>query len=160
MGLYQVPNDSMSPLLETGDVLLALRPPFGFSIPFLGQKLGGRPPTRNELVIIRREHGSAGVRRVIGLPGDRIILTNQHIYANPPEGFYTPERILIDVVVPPGSVFTTVDNLAATDEARKDGLIKLEQVEAGVQMILFSNAGDAAKPPARKENSPFFRVVH
>lgn len=67
-----VPSVSMLPALDVGDVFLAVRWPYGSP---LAARLGGRGPRRGEIVVFRGAEGRGDiVKRVIGLPGDRVAL--------------------------------------------------------------------------------------
>jgi signal peptidase I len=58
---YTIPSTSMLPTLMVGDYVVALKEPFR-----------DRFPTRGEVVVFVGPDGSDFVKRVVGLPGDRI----------------------------------------------------------------------------------------
>jgi signal peptidase I len=77
---FMIPSGSMLPGLMIGDYLFAAKWPYGFSRyafpfglpPFHGRILG-REPRRGDIVVFRYPGGSDDyVKRLIGLPGDRI----------------------------------------------------------------------------------------
>jgi signal peptidase I len=72
VGVYRVESTSMLPTLEPLDVLAGMRTG---AIPFL-PKASAALPARGELVVFRKPSGVDGppllVKRVVGLPGDRI----------------------------------------------------------------------------------------
>jgi signal peptidase I len=89
---YYVPSGSMEPTLQIGDALLATKYPYGYSsaslpifvtLPATRRVLGGLPQ-RGDVVVFRwpGERGKIGVKRVIGLPGDRIALARGRVYIN------------------------------------------------------------------------------
>jgi signal peptidase I len=78
---FYIPSESMMPTLMKGDRLIATRYPYGWSyaslpIHLLGYtpgRLFGRTPERGDVVIVvRRGNNEDLIKRVIGLPGDRI----------------------------------------------------------------------------------------
>lgn len=89
---YHVPSASMMPTLLTGDQLIASKYPYGYSkysspiglVPeFSGRMLGVRPE-RGDVVVFRlpREPSITYVKRLIGLPGDRIQTRGGRLYIN------------------------------------------------------------------------------
>jgi signal peptidase I len=89
---FIVPSGSMEPTLLVGDELLASKYAYGygrFSLP-LGQlpdvagRILGRPAARGDVVVFRlpRDPAQVYVKRVIGLPGDRIQMNAGELYIN------------------------------------------------------------------------------
>jgi signal peptidase I len=89
---YYVPSGSMEPTLQIGDALLATKYPYGYSsaslpifitLPNTPRVLGALP-RRGDIVVFRwpGERGKIGVKRVIGLPGDRIAMVHGRVYIN------------------------------------------------------------------------------
>ena len=81
---FYVPSGSMEPTLQIGDELLATKFPYGYSSASLPgflvlpntKRLFGELPKRGDVVVFRwpGDRGQVWVKRVIGLPGDRIAL--------------------------------------------------------------------------------------
>lgn len=81
---FYVPSGSMEPTLLIGDELLATKYPYGYSTASLPAfvvlpetpRLFGDLPKRGDVVVFRwpGDRGQVWVKRVIGLPGDRISL--------------------------------------------------------------------------------------
>jgi len=81
---YYVPSGSMQPTLLIGDQLLATKYPYGYSTASLplsivlpsSARIFGALPERGDVVVFRKpgEPSTIFVKRVIGLPGDRIAL--------------------------------------------------------------------------------------
>ena len=68
----------MLPTLEPGDRMLLNRLAYGFKVPFTSTRFGARPPARGDMVVFKAT-GATGadgaqsiVKRVVGLPGDRV----------------------------------------------------------------------------------------
>lgn len=89
---YYVPSGSMEPTLQIGDALLATKYPYGYSAASLPifvtlpdtPRVLGALPQRGDIVVFRwpGERGKIGVKRVIGLPGDRIAMERGRLYIN------------------------------------------------------------------------------
>jgi signal peptidase I len=71
---YKVPTSSMAPTLLPGDFIFAYRLPLGLKIPFTQTKIGVNPPKRGQIVVFSypEQPRVTYVKRVIGVPGDRI----------------------------------------------------------------------------------------
>lgn len=89
---FTIPSESMEPLLLKGDYLVVSKFSYGwsrFSLPFhpplFRGRLFDRSPPRGDVVVFNHEEGgrrSDYVKRVIGLPGDRIQLIGAVLYLN------------------------------------------------------------------------------
>ena len=89
---FYVPSGSMQPTLAIGDAVFAAKFPYGYSrysIPFVnGPTPKGRflehMPTVGDVVVFRlpRETSITYVKRVIGLPGDRIQMKQGRLWIN------------------------------------------------------------------------------
>ncbi|MCA1748667.1 MAG: signal peptidase I [Sphingomonadales bacterium] len=78
---FYIPSESMMPGLIKGDRLVVTKYPYGWSyvspsfhvLPFIEGRLFGRMPERGDIVItVPRGGRSDYIKRVIGLPGDRL----------------------------------------------------------------------------------------
>src|SRR5476649_2838251 len=78
---YTIPSSSMEPGLVTGDYIVVSKWTYGWSrasIPFnpplFKGRIRGRAPARGDVVVFRlpRDPGEAYIKRLIGLPGDRV----------------------------------------------------------------------------------------
>jgi signal peptidase I len=89
---YYVPSGSMEPTLQIGDALLATKYPYGYSSASLPifvtlpdtRRVLGALPQRGDVVVFRwpGERGKIGVKRVMGLPGDRIAMRDGRVSIN------------------------------------------------------------------------------
>jgi signal peptidase I len=89
---FYVPSGSMEPTLQIGDELLAMKYPYGYSSASLPgffvlpktQRLFGALPKRGDVVVFRwpGDRSQVWVKRVIGLPGDRIALQDGRVFIN------------------------------------------------------------------------------
>jgi len=89
---FYVPSASMEPTLLIGDELLATKFPYGYGTASLPSFIDVSPservlaalPKRGDVVVFRwpGDPSQTWVKRVIGLPGDRIALHNGRVYIN------------------------------------------------------------------------------
>src|SRR5277367_2745221 len=89
---YYVPSGSIEPTLQIGDELLATKYPYGYSSaslpPFINlpdtQRILAALPQRGDVVVFRwpGDRSQIWVKRVIGLPGDRIAMRNGRVWIN------------------------------------------------------------------------------
>ena len=89
---FYVPSASMEPTLLIGDALLASKYPYGYSAASLPvnvaipstQRVLGALPDRGEVVVFRwpGDTSQVWVKRVIGLPGDRVQMRSGHLWIN------------------------------------------------------------------------------
>jgi signal peptidase I len=88
---YTVPTPSMVPTLLVGDKLVASKYAYGYSrysvpigeLPMKGRVLD-HPPERGDVIVFRlpRDTSETYVKRVIGLPGDRVQMKHGRLYIN------------------------------------------------------------------------------
>jgi signal peptidase I len=89
---FYVPSGSMEPTLLIGDELLATKYPYGYSTASLpavfelpsSPRILGALPKRGDVVVFRwpGDRSQVWVKRVIGLPGDRIAMRGGHAVIN------------------------------------------------------------------------------
>lgn len=75
-GFMEVSSNSMEPTLHQGDLILVCR------IGWLPRYVGVLRLTRTELVVFRPAGEQAQVKRLIGLPGDRVRLSRGQLILN------------------------------------------------------------------------------
>ncbi len=88
---FIVPSGSMEPTLQIGDEIAAAKYAYGYGpysspvgvLPFNGRILA-QPPERGDIVVfaLPRDPSETYVKRVIGLPGDRIQMQHGDLYIN------------------------------------------------------------------------------
>jgi signal peptidase I len=89
---YYVPSGSMEPTLQIGDELLATKYAYGYSSASLPlfftlpetQRILGGMPVRGDIVVFRwpGDRSEIWVKRVVGLPGDRIAMHEGRLWIN------------------------------------------------------------------------------
>lgn len=81
---FQIPSGSMIPTLEVGDFILVNKFAYGVRLPVIGSKvIPVDDPERGEVMVFIPPHDDRYfIKRVIGLPGDMILIENNQVYIN------------------------------------------------------------------------------
>lgn len=88
---FKIPSGSMYPTLYVGDYLFVSKYTYGYSkhslpwsIPLLDGRIWKSAPNRGDVVVFKypRDNRTDFIKRVIGLPGDKIKLENGRLYIN------------------------------------------------------------------------------
>ena len=160
MQVMYIPSASMEPGLKVGDKILVKPASFGFVNPFTGDHIteGDFQNLNRGDVVIAKFAYSADVRyikRVIGLPGDRVFVSQDGISINGnlshfqktdnPQIFnvkldrgnfkvkiagFENFHVQQEVTVPSGHVFLLGDNLTKSSDSRDLGFIPLKSLIA------------------------------
>jgi len=98
---YRVPSPSMVPTLLVGDELIGSKFAYGYGkysspiglMPDFSGRLFGEAPERGDVIVFRlpRDPSTTYVKRLIGLPGDRIQMQEGRLYIN---GVIVPRRAI------------------------------------------------------------------
>jgi signal peptidase I len=154
---FKIPSGSMEDSLLIGDHILVNKLAYALQLPVLDIKihflglLG--PPQRGDIIVFPfpRDPSRDFIKRVIGLPGDRVEVRNHHAYVNGealkepyvrldehaagrPSGYshWGPE------VVPPGKLFVMGDHRDNSADSRDWGFLDSEQVKGRAFIIYWS----------------------
>lgn len=82
---FRIPSGSMMPTLLIGDFILVNKFTYGLRLPVLNTKVVDiNEPQRGDIVVFRfpKDPTVDYIKRVIGLPGDRIAYYNKQLYVN------------------------------------------------------------------------------
>jgi len=81
---FVIPSGSMLPTLQVGDYILVNKYRYGLRLPVLGTKvLAVGEPARGDVMVFYPPHlDSYYIKRVIGLPGDRVRYDNRELFIN------------------------------------------------------------------------------
>jgi signal peptidase I len=133
---FYVPSGSMQPTLLIGDELVVSKFPYGYSRyslpiaigPSVPERLLGRLPARGDVVVFRlpRDPSQTLVKRVVGLPGDRVQMRDGRLWIN---GKMLPLRRdgFGDVEQEDGTIVRAARYVEALPGGREHPLFKLAQ---------------------------------
>ena len=88
---FNIPSGSMKPNLLVGDFIFVSKWSYGysrhslpFSIPLIPNKIFSKMPNRGDVVVFKtpQDNRTDYIKRVIGLPGDKIKIINGEISLN------------------------------------------------------------------------------
>lgn len=82
---FRIPSNSMMPTLLTGDFILVNKFSYGLRLPVLNQKIIALgEPKRGDVVVFRYPNNPTidYIKRVVGVPGDKITYTDRKLYIN------------------------------------------------------------------------------
>ncbi|WII73433.1 signal peptidase I [Bdellovibrio sp. 22V] len=81
---YKVPTGSMQPTLKPGDFIFSSRISYGFPLPFSQKKAAASMPERGDVVVFSypNQPSVIYVKRVVGLPGDRVQIIKGRLFLN------------------------------------------------------------------------------
>src|SRR6266478_6359645 len=166
---FNIPSGSMKATLLVGDYLFVSKYSYGyshyslpFSPPLFSGRIWGSPPDRGDVVVFRlpKDDSTDYIKRVIGLPGDRIQMIEGllHINGQPvkreretlPNGVSYTTLDLVDngfydntpvYQVPDGHYFMMGDNRDNSTDSRvlsQVGYVPFENIVGRAQIIFFS----------------------
>ena len=81
---FQIPSQSMLPTLKVGDFILVSKSTYGVRLPVLRTKLVNvSSPERGDVMVFFPPHEDRYfIKRVVGLPGDKVQVLNGVLYVN------------------------------------------------------------------------------
>ncbi|MCK6255780.1 signal peptidase I [Fictibacillus sp. KIGAM418] len=139
---YVVYGESMMPTIQNGNRLIVNK---------LGYNLG--EPKRFDLIVFHANAKEDYIKRVIGMPGERIAYQNDHLYINGKQidepylddykkhitsgnltGDFTLEEVTGQKVIPKGKVFVMGDNRLHSIDSRHIGLVDMKKIVGEVNL--------------------------
>ena len=136
---YHIPSASMSPTLRQKDYILAGK--YNFSV---------QQTRRGDVIVFKypKDKKTDYVKRVIGLPGDKIEIVNNKVLINgvsldEPYAVYNGSNQYGPYTVPEGNYFVMGDNRDFSQDSRSWGPVPAELIEGRVYKIYypFSRSG-------------------
>jgi len=81
---FQIPSKSMVPTLEVGDFILVNKFSYGVRLPIIGNKVipVSEPKVGDVMVFVPPHDERYFIKRVIGLPGDHIVIEENQVWVN------------------------------------------------------------------------------
>ena len=166
LNILYIPTENMKPGLESGDFVMGWRLAYGFPVPLTkGQRLNPKQPQPGDVVALRfpGDEEQMIVRRVVGLPGDRIKIHQGVVWVNgkalsqeeraggqvwekrpgaATKASYpivpNPGADMGEVKVPAQKLFVLADNRLGSDDSRDWGFVPIQNVESELVLIWFS----------------------
>jgi signal peptidase I len=153
---FKIPSGSMEPTLLIGDHILVNKFMYGIKIPFIRKTvIPISDPQHNDVIVFiyPLDRSKDFIKRVIGLPGDRIEIMDQRIYVNgklydDKHGFYSDrgnvssnskgKNYFGPVTVPENHFFVMGDNRNYSYDSRFWGFVPLESVKGKAFIIYWS----------------------
>lgn len=146
---FKIPSGSMKPTLLVGDHILVNKFIYGIKIPFTDKTLIhlGKPK-REDVVVFKYPLDTQKdyIKRVIGLPGDKIELANKELRINgkvvdDPHASYSVYGNLRNfgpITVPPHHLFVMGDNRDESSDSRVWGFVPYAYLRGKAFLIYWS----------------------
>jgi signal peptidase I len=144
---YRVPSESMRPTIEIGDRILVNKLAFGLRIPFTSIYAAHfSKPERGDVVILESPaDGSTLVKRVMGLPGDRIEVKDGRVLVGG-EPIALEEHLPLahggrnfgPLVIPDQQYLVLGDNRDDSFDGRYFGLVDEDALRGKAERIYYS----------------------
>lgn len=96
---FKIPSSSMVPTLLVGDFILVNKYAYGIRLPIINKKvIEIDDPQRGDVMVFKypKDMGQDYIKRVIGVPGDRITYENKRLTVNGEPVQYTPMDDYLD----------------------------------------------------------------
>lgn len=161
---YYVPTGSMEPSIQVGDRILVNKLAYDIKVPFSNITLTSHSAVeRGDIVVFNSEAAQERlIKRVIGVPGDRVALINNRLIINGAslsyrhesdrllealpaslheiklEGSATPLSSFREVTVPSGHLLVMGDNRNNSADSRVYGFIPVGEVIGKATSVLYS----------------------
>ncbi len=135
---YKIPTTSMVPTLMPGDKVIVSKVIYGPRVPFTPLRLPGlKKPSRGDVIVFipPEERDKKYIKRLIGLPGDRISIKDGNVYidgkqivdARIARNYYYNQGIFSkngkEMLIPEGKYFFLGDNSINSQDSRYWGFV-------------------------------------
>ena len=145
-----IPSESMLPTLKVDDRLIIDKMSYNFNQPQRGDIVVFNPTD----TLKEQKFNDAFIKRVIGLPGDRVMVKSGHVLVNDqtlPESYIkeVPQYEFESVTVPPNSYFVLGDNRNNSYDSHYWGFVPKERIigRAIVRFWPFDRVGSIQPDP-------------
>ena len=125
---FTIPSASMEPNLYQGDYIIVSKWNYGISkysfpiaLPFIKGRIFNTVPKRGDIVVFKLpvDNKTDYIKRVVGLPGDRIQMKNDQLYIN---GVAVPNEVQGQVAAPDAANITGGDSATLLSETLPGGV--------------------------------------
>ncbi len=146
---YRIPTGSMIPTLHIGDFIAVNKYAYGLRLPVLNKKIIDiGDPQRGDVAVFRfpPEPSLNYVKRVVAIPGDRLVYRNKQLYIN-------GEKMVLEQIAP----YTKADTKCGSP---KSGQVRFKENLSGVEHdILIRNGwGDAPQKSVTVPEGMYFMM--
>ena len=153
---FRIPSGSMIPTLRIGDQILVSKLSYGLKNPFHDRYLFRTgSPKRGDVVVFKypKDESKDFIKRVVGIPGDHIVIRKKQIFVNgvlqkepyiqilDPTTDQSP-RDNFETKVPPHSYFVMGDNRDDSYDSRFWGFVKSRKIVGRAILIYWSWSKD------------------
>jgi signal peptidase I len=153
---FKIPSGSMRPTLIVGDHILVNKFIYGVKIPFLRKTIIPiKTPKRGDVIVFiyPKDTSKDFIKRVIGLPGEKIEVVGRKVYINgevlnahygyyenPGESWGNPtgKCAFCSVTVPDGHYFVMGDNRENSQDSRYWGFVPFDSIKGKAFIIYWS----------------------
>ncbi len=153
---FKIPSGSMIPTLQIGDHILVNKFIYGVKIPFVKKAIiPYKKPKQGDIIVFRYpvEPDKDFIKRVIGGPGDVILVKNKKVFVNDAPlnhdpGVFTDSHVLPGqinprdnigpITVPAGSYFVMGDNRDNSYDSRFWGFVDETEIKGKALIIYWS----------------------
>lgn len=153
---FKIPSGSMIPTLLIGDHILVTKFTYDVKVPLIDATIWHRNvPSRGDVIVFKYplDPSKDFIKRVIGVPGDKVFIKNKHVYVNDrelnePYVNHTDPRILPaelsprdnmgPIEVPPHSLFVMGDNRDESYDSRFWKFVDFSAVKGKAFIIYWS----------------------
>ncbi|MEW6264429.1 MAG: signal peptidase I [Thermodesulfobacteriota bacterium] len=153
---FKIPSGSMLPTLQIGDHILVVKSIYGVRLPFINKVLiPVKEPQRDDVIVFIYpvDPDKDFIKRVVGVPGDKIEVRNKKLYLNDQpvkndHGFYEDPELYPTTVkprddfgpvkIPPHKLFVMGDNRDHSYDSRFWGFVDYDAVKGKAWFIYWS----------------------
>ncbi|MBF0162155.1 MAG: signal peptidase I [Magnetococcales bacterium] len=143
---FKIPSGSMIPTLLVGDYLFVSKLTYGHRIPFTRERLGmGSGPRRGDVAVFEypQDPRKDYIKRVIGLPGDRVVYRNKRLYLNgEPVGYEATGQFIYQ-----NEHGQEVESLRLSEQLPQGGKAENRSHAVLVRPFSYSDTTDTTVPP-------------
>ena len=158
---YRVPSGSMEPTVDVADHIVVVKAAYGIRVPLTDRYVfGPATPSRGDVVVLTSpEDGIVLLKRVVATGGDRVSVTDGHVFVRPnraeaaspratPDGHaregidftisltYGGGPDLAETVVPEGKLLVLGDNRGNSHDGRSFGFVDSKAVLGRAAVVL------------------------